>query len=204
MLKIFALLLSLPVYSQTIQLGVNLKANEFSITNQNIARTLFMRLKAPIHDARIVHGLRFRYDKHIFCVREPERRFHCHFYLSGLGEGGLQNYEKDHDYGKGSVADFITKPTFSSGASAKIVKGSLIISLEGVEGTLAAELYSGMDLVQESFHEKDSVKYEQKNGRNLRCIKLQGQKESYHACKVFVPLNNKGQFRDEVITDPLS
>ena len=202
---ILLLLIFSNAYASEISLGVKLKSNEFSITDHSVARTLFMRLRSKVHDAQLVYGLRFKYDRHMFCVREPERRFHCHFYMKDLGEGRLQNFEKDHDFGKGTISNYLTKPTYKAGAQAKIKDGSLIISMEGGEKSLANELYNSMDLVEEKFLVNNGVKYESKSGSNLRCVKIQGSQSDYHACKVFVPLN-KGhdEIEDEVITPPLS
>lgn len=103
---------------------------ELLIASGGTARELYESLHVKEVEADQVAGLWFKNDKHLFCWVEPGKDYRCSLYLDFSGKGRLSDFQKDTDYGKGSVIDYITS---------KAVKG---------EGKLYPMKW-GMDLVVE-------------------------------------------------------
>ena len=172
-------------------IGVRIKAHtsEISITDSKVARDLFMRLPVQWKAADLVHGLMFKNDQYIFCVREPERVYHCHVYLKGFGEGELSSFWRDHDYGKGSFVEYIKKEPQKATANLAIKDNRLHLY---TEGDVARILFEKMDLAKVSYHKtEDGVPFEKRIGRKMKCVRIEQEKSDYYACRVFVPIGDK-------------
>ncbi|OIQ18876.1 MAG: hypothetical protein BM556_06235 [Bacteriovorax sp. MedPE-SWde] len=169
-------------------IGVEMSAHttELSILDSNIARDIFKRLPVKSVYADLVHGLIFKNDRHIFCVREPSRIYHCHFYLKDLGEGELSSYWTDHDYGKGNFEEYIKTSKTKGKAELEFIDGRLHIY---TEGKLAQYLYDRMDLGVSTYHKRDDgILYEKRRGRKMKCVKAEAENDDIYACRVFIPV----------------
>lgn len=161
-------------------------ASELSILDSNIARDLFKRLPVSYAPADLVHGLLFKNDRHIFCVREPSRKYHCHFYLKDHGEGELSSYWKDHDYGQGNLMEYLQSKMKKGTAKLEIINNRLHIY---TEGDIAEYLFERMDLSKVSYHKRDDgITYEKRIGRKMKCVRAEAQNKDIHACRVFIPI----------------
>jgi len=167
-----------------VQIGAH--ASELSILDSKIARDLFMRLPVKSLNADLVHGLMFKNDKHIFCVREPDRKYHCHFYVKNLGEGELSSYWEDHDYGKGSLYEFISIKMKKGSAKLEIIDNKVHMY---TEGSVAKYLFERMDLAKVSYHKRDDgITYEKRIGRKMKCVRAEAENADIHACRIFIPM----------------
>lgn len=161
-------------------------ASELSIVDQEVAKAIFRRLPVKRANADLVHGLIFKNDKHIFCVREPDRIYHCHFYIKNLGEGELSSYWSDHDYGKGSLMEYLKLEPQKGVAKLEVVDNRLHLY---TEGKIAKYLYERLDLAKVSYHQReDGIRYEKRIGRKMKCIRAEAEKQDIHACRVFIPM----------------
>lgn len=167
-------------------IGVKVKGHttEFSIEDNEVAKALFKRLPVYYKPADLVHGLLLKNDRYLFCVREPSRNYHCHFYLKGHGAGELSSFWKDVDYGKGSLEQFIETSPIAAKAVMSIKDNSLVIT---VEGKMADNLFEQLDLAKSSFHVQDGVRYEKRVGRKMNCVRLEFKERDHAACRIFVP-----------------
>ena len=179
--------------------GIRAHTSEISITDSKVARDLFMRLPVQWKAADLVHGLMFKNDQYIFCVREPERIYHCHVYLKGFGEGELSSFWRDHDYGKGSFVEYVKKKPEKAIAKLAIKNNRLHLY---TEGEVAKVLFEKMDLAKTSYHKEGKVPYEKRIGRKMKCVRIEQEDKDYYACRIFVPIGKEK--KDELILGPSS
>ena len=89
------------LYAQTI----SWKSNELTFAPGLASRFIAKNIPGNWEQANLVHGLYFKYHRYFFCRREPKGEIFCHLYLEEA-HGDFQKYDKDIDFGKGSLEDY--------------------------------------------------------------------------------------------------
>lgn len=193
LLLIFCSLILTPVLAKTVYPGVETiyKAHEFTVSDSNTAKKIFLSLPNHSYSASMVNELLIKNHKYFYCVREPDGQFLCHLYLNFKYNGEFQNFEKDHDYGVGSLVEFTSGEVVKGISNIEISKDYMTMSFEGL---MAKKIYSKLDLSHVSYKRVNETDIEIRSGRHIRCANIytpNSQIKESHTCKIMVPLDPK-------------
>ncbi|EPZ52073.1 hypothetical protein M902_2037 [Bacteriovorax sp. BAL6_X] len=182
----FALILTFKTFAAEISgIAVSSHVNEFSVVDSKYAREIFLGLPVKNTYADLVHGLVFRYHKYFFCVREPSHKFHCHLYLNGRGEGQLSAFDKDTDFGKGAISEFLGSSKSNGKSTISYDNNTLRIKFDS---HLAKRFWNKLDLIAENYHTIGNKKYEVRKGKHLNCYIEKNEKKDIYQCQFNVTI----------------
>jgi hypothetical protein len=166
-------------------------SQEVAIVDPVIAAEIYWELIPKEEEADLVHNLHFKYDKYIFCQRDPLKMHICAVYLNQHANGELSSYHTDTDYGKGDVIEAAyTKPVTGYGYFRPIEEG-LILTFEG---DLAKSLYDKMYKAKEDVEEPTQFWIKTiRQGQHMGCQRKDYLESDYtsYACAMTVRMNKE-------------
>ncbi len=181
-----------PVDESFIGTKIEYQAHQITITDSSIAKKIFLKLPGQFLNASLAPELLIKNHRYFYCTREPEGKYFCNIYLNFKYNGELSSFEKDPDYGLGSMTEYL---------SGNKIEGIGEVKFEGnyidiyYEGELAKKVFSKLDLAKTDYKRKNGTDYEIRSGRHTRCVSLYADHEVF-SCRMRLPINPRKKKED--------
>lgn len=170
------------------QVDISYRAHEIKIEDSKINRQIFIALPWSVVHGTMVDDLLIKNHRYFYCTREPDGIFNCYLYLNKNFDGEFENFEKDHNYGEGSISEYMSNEKLSDRAKIKIDNKFIQLTFDG---HIAKKIYNKIDLANYRYGRKGGVDYEMRIGRHIKCLgaeNLEGVRSEYFSCKMKIPI----------------
>ncbi|EQC45457.1 hypothetical protein [Bacteriovorax sp. Seq25_V] len=176
---------------------IEYQAHQLTVTDSTIAKKIFLKLPGHFYHAGLAPELLIKNHRYFYCTREPDGKFSCNIYLNFKYNGELSSFEKDLDYGLGSMTEYLSEDKIAGVGEVKLAGNYIDIYYEG---ELAKKVFSKMDLAKTDYKRKSGTDYEIRSGRHTRCVSLYADKEVF-SCRMRLPIDPNKK-KEEIPLNP--